>query len=359
MSYAAVRNALIADATTPDDQTAISHLPTGDSLSFYHNALGIESDGVAGLSRTEVRNAGIIYNDGSNGQTDDNRLMFVNSANLKAIGIDPSSLGQPYTGLDGSVTFNSSLAFDLDRSDGITANTTDFVAVATHEIGHALGFVSGVDFVDLVTGRGPFSANFGPVQNQIDPLGSFTSVLDLYRYSDLSFDANGQFRGFDYTTGLGFDRPGDLDQLTAEDFLSLNASSLPTVLPYFSIDGGATRLQTFSNGAFNGTGFRLRTCDGFLIQPNATCNGVEAFVNAGPYQASHWIETFFFDQELGLPVGILDPSFPRNRTFDPTELDYLAFDVIGYDKIPEPASIALLGLGLMGAAALRGRRRAA
>jgi hypothetical protein len=40
------------------------------------------------------------------------------------------------------IAFNSTVQFDFDPSNGITANQLDFEAVATHEIGHALGFTS-------------------------------------------------------------------------------------------------------------------------------------------------------------------------------------------------------------------------
>lgn len=43
-----------------------------------------------------------------------------------------------------SIGFNSAFTFDFDPSDGIDSDKTDFEAVAIHEIGHALGFISGV-----------------------------------------------------------------------------------------------------------------------------------------------------------------------------------------------------------------------
>ena len=57
---------------------------------------------------------------------------------------EQSSIGDPP-----AVGFNSQFSYDFDPSDGIDANKIDFDAVATHEIGHVLGFDSNTGFKEL------------------------------------------------------------------------------------------------------------------------------------------------------------------------------------------------------------------
>ncbi len=69
-----------------------------------------------------------------------NPLPSGTTPNLQALGIlnANGNLLSPVP----SIGFNSNFPFDLDPTNGISPGQTDFDAVAVHEIGHALGFVS-------------------------------------------------------------------------------------------------------------------------------------------------------------------------------------------------------------------------
>lgn len=140
------------------------------------------------------------------------------TANAKALGL----LGSTTT-LDALIRFNSDLGFDFDPGNGITVGQFDFVGAATHELGHALGFVSGVDDVDQVGGVLPDSA--------------FSSNLpDLFRFSAASLAA-----GPGYT-----------------DYTADNRAK------FFSVDGGNTSIALFANGVINGDGNQASHWKDFL-----------------------------------------------------------------------------------------------
>ena len=203
-SYATVRSALIADKTSADDTTATANLQAGSALTMLINRTSNSPNG-SGSATPYVDSDGDA----------NNTTISMNSANAKALGLlagnDPI--------VDAAITFNNNSAFnfDFDPTNGIAAGFYDFIGIATHEIGHALGFVSGVDILDFYSQPrrgGPFP----------DDQFTFVSTLDLFRYSALS-KAN-----------------------SAIDWTADNR------VKFFSIDGGTTMGASFSNGVNFGDG---------------------------------------------------------------------------------------------------------
>lgn len=107
-----------------------------------------------------------------NGNRSDTSITMT-TANAKALslgtGLDSLYGGALPNSADGEIKFANAFAssFDYDRSDGISAGSTDFISVAAHEIGHALGFISQADVQDINAG---FTLH--------------ANTLDLWRFSE-------------------------------------------------------------------------------------------------------------------------------------------------------------------------------
>lgn len=254
-----------------------------------------------------------------------NYYLSLNTAVVKAIGgtaqYDPDD--NPLH-LDGAVTFSSDFNFSFNSNNGVSGSQIDFLGVAIHEIGHALGFVSGVDTYDY------FGAPNGPGAGGGDQLNddyAVLSALDMFRYSNDPHHLGPGGAQLDETVGTA---------------------------SYFSTDGGDTALfgNSFATGAFNGDGD----------------------------QASHWKDSASCSGLVQL--GIMDPTFCYGQVGVVKALDLAAFDAIGWNvsidelanngnyarttaqiyaqfatRAPEPSSWALMlsGFGLVGAVMRRRR----
>ncbi|MBS0361590.1 MAG: NF038122 family metalloprotease [Proteobacteria bacterium] len=279
------------------DTSAVAHLPTLNSsgaLSVY-TANGT-SAGVVNFGATPT-----LDNNNSNNNTE----MKITSANAKALGYFV-----PASTVDGTIDFSSDFAFDFDPTNGISANQVDFLGVALHEIGHALGFNSGVDVLDT---------SVRPFDNQNAVYGT---TLDLFRYAD---------------TG-----PGGAAALTWD----------PGVASYFSLDGGATGLCGFSTGSVHGDGWQASHWQR-LGAGGGPCGIMDPAVTFGQQDAVSAYDLDAIDA-IGWNLSI-DPG--KTSGFIDTSQIQQMFGNIAY-TVPEPATWALLivGFGLTGGA-LRRRRR--
>lgn len=180
-------NALNGDATSADDATAMANLPTLDANGNLDFRTQVDTEN--GSTVVSLDN-----NDSNN-----NRFLALNTATAKAVGLRAAN----NTDADADITFSDAFTWDFDQSDGVDAGHQDFVGVAVHEIGHALGFVSGVDTVNSAI-------------NGMNDLESFAvfSGLDMFRYS------------------------------AADGIVDLSVGTAS----YTSIDGGTTQLGLMSTG---------------------------------------------------------------------------------------------------------------
>ena len=196
--YGDFRGLLAQASSSAVDASAVASLPKGTSVDRLINRTSDNPSG-AGAATPYVDHSATGVR--------------LSAANARAIGLALQTNESPgcAAACDARIDISTRYQYDYDPSDGISAGSYDFVGVAAHEIGHALGFLSGVDALDAAAS--PRLA----AQYSVD-------ALDLFRYSSLSTASH------------------------AIDFTADDRSK------YFSVDGGATEGPAFSEGEFYGDG---------------------------------------------------------------------------------------------------------
>jgi hypothetical protein len=299
-------NALLAGGgASALDQVALSHLP---ALSSNGSVTAIVPQYFTPATQDGVASSGTrIAPDG----TPISSTIALSTANLKAlVGRDAALDGVT----DAQIVFSSTFAFDFNPTNGIATNSYDFIGVAVHEMGHALGFLSGAQDFDYSVGDGLATDDYW-----------WGYAADLFRYT-----AEGELN-------WAFDQPA-----------------------YFSIDGGVTAL----NGAYWSTGETYG--DSWQASHwKAPVNGAGDFTCSAPYEGimNPYTCNGQTDITTGTDLALLD-AIGWNLGVDVLANPGYSFSTAqmfaAFGAVPEPASwgMMVVGFGLLGAAIRRSRRPA-
>ena len=216
----------------------------------------------------------------------DNEYMQMTRANAKALniidahdsGFDGYIMMRNLDGVNDGALNNFSWNYDYSNNP-IAGNQLDFVSVAIHEIGHTLGYISGLDkanwLADTVNLHYGHDKKYYP---ELEGAINNATPVDMMRFSEASNNKSGD----------------------GENWIDMSVGSDA----YLSFTGsGGTPVAHFSTGTNKDLGG-----DG--------------------YQASHWKRTSDV-------VGIMDPALVAGHRREVTQLDIQLFDAIGWDRNTE------------------------
>ncbi|MEB3210183.1 MAG: NF038122 family metalloprotease [Leptolyngbyaceae bacterium] len=286
-SYTTFQQSLANDTVlSANDQKAIANLP--EELFGYYAFLSggnMVASNKLDLTRANAKAINLVPGQNSNL---DGLILMSDLSNLVINSVAVNQDDNP----------DNDIVWDYRQTANPLNNSLDLLGVALHELGHILGFVSGVDTrninidsteqawqeTTLLYGD-PNTLDSGTSGSSAPPVPGAAAAdnrvmaLDMFRYSSNSSNwvSNFMHRVATFVVGNRL-----IDLSTGGD-------------PYFSLNKGIDNLANFSSGEYG---------DG--------------------YQASHW-------QQQDPSLGIMNPTLSLEMRNDISALDLVAFDALGLD----------------------------
>ncbi|MGK7890134.1 MAG: NF038122 family metalloprotease [Leptolyngbyaceae cyanobacterium] len=316
--YGEMLNQFALDETSQLDATANQYLPTVVS----------ENGGIRRIiNRPE---------DSSRLRSDDSASnLWLTRANAKALGVVP---GGDST-FDGVIRFSTAINWDASVDNGINDAKYSLTGVATHEIGHILGFVSGLDLLDFDLREGTFQS--GKTYDYISP-------MDLYRQSTLTVGKPGIHWAVENRKQyLSLDNQTYAAQMARG--LSIDRADGNFQASHFAITEDAAMRPTLASGAVN----KMTALDVKLLDVMGWDQSTGSGVDYQSSAAAYTVDPDGFDASLRRArknKGNTSTSFWQEQGLSMTASDSLPLTTIegteSQDTLQgEQANERILGLG--------------
>jgi hypothetical protein len=183
------------DRSSPDDFSASNYLKQETTFDYLRETYNPDTNSWSGETKV-----------------DQGDTIWLSRANAKALDL----LAPDETDFDARIRVSDLVPWHFDTNEGTPGDKYDLLTSAAHEVGHALGVISGVDALNLLASEGKLT------EQDLD----YVAPMDLLRYSDES--------------------------------RALGVPDGTTGATYFSLDGGTNNLGDFSSGVSNdGDGFQV------------------------------------------------------------------------------------------------------
>jgi hypothetical protein len=305
--------------------TSLGNNALGESISYLQSVSYASLRGARAAAATSRRDTSAVASLPASSPVSGN--FWTTTANAKAVGL----LSATNTATDGFVGFSSTLPFDYDTSNGVTAGSYDFNAVALHEMTEVMGrilltgtrvsiFPNGYNLMDLFhyasAGTRDFSAStpgYLSADGGASSLGTFNTVSGGDAGDWASSMGNDAFDAF---SNSGVVNPVTANDINAMDLIGWNLAGTSSPPPSAPTGIAAAALTSgLAAGQASGSSLGAGTALAFIVQTGGSSTDSYSYTLGGNDAGSFALTTSNNTATLAVGATALAASTSAGQMF--------------------------------------------